>query len=212
MRLIELSASETSLKLAIDEVAKALGEGKIIVAPTETAYGLLVDARNPEAVSALFRLKSRRSDKPSAIFVKSASDLILYGVELDKEQKILIEKFWPGAVTFVLKSNLKEWKGILSSEGKIGFRCSSHPLIAGIQSKFKDAITATSANVSGGIIISVEELKSIFSGRVDLFIVDPGLDFGSLPSTVVELVNSSLKILREGKVPSARIKEVFANE
>ncbi len=212
MRLIDLSASETSLRLAIDEAINALSEGHIIVAPTETAYGLLADARNPEAVSKLFHLKSRQFDKPSAIFVDSINELANYGINLSKRQENLIGKFWPGAVTFVLKSDLKEWKGILSLEGKIGFRCSPHPLISAIQSRFKGAMTATSANLSGSKIISIEELKSLFSGRIELFIVDPKLDFDSLPSTVVELIDNSIKILREGKIPSDMIKEVFENE
>jgi L-threonylcarbamoyladenylate synthase len=211
VRLIDLSESETSLKLAVDNALKTLSEGKIMIAPTETAYGLMVDSENQEAMAALFALKNRSFEKVSAIFIKSADDLKRYGVRADMKELKLIDKFWPGPVTFVLKSDMKQWKGILSDKGKIGFRCSSHPLIAAVCASYKKAITATSANLSGGRINSLDQLKTAFSNKVDLFIVDPELDFNSLPSTVVELDGGSIKILREGKVPSILIKEAFAN-
>jgi L-threonylcarbamoyladenylate synthase len=212
VRLIDLSASETSLNLAVDYAAETLSKGKIMIAPTETAYGLMVDAENRDAVSALFNLKGRSLDKVSAIFINSTDDLKRYDVKVEMKQLKCLNKFWPGPVTFILNSNLKKWRGILSNDGKIGFRCSSHPLIRAVLSAGKRAITATSANLSGRKINSVRELKTAFSGKVDLFIVDPDLDFNSLPSTVVELDAGSIKILREGKVPSELIKEAFSDE
>lgn len=211
MRLIDLSESETSLKSAVDYAIKILSEGKIMIAPTETAYGLMVDAENQEAMAELFELKGRGFEKVSAIFIKSVDDLKRYDVRADMKELKLMDNFWPGPVTFVLKSDMKQWKGILSDEGKIGFRCSSHPLIAAVCASYKKAITATSANLSGGRINSLDQLKTAFSDEADLFIVDPELDFNSLPSTVVELDGGSIKILREGKVPSILIKEAFAN-
>ncbi|HEQ99825.1 MAG TPA: threonylcarbamoyl-AMP synthase [candidate division Zixibacteria bacterium] len=210
MYKITLNSSPGIMQQAVDASLNILEEGGIIVAPTETAYGLLVNARDQEAMRRLFEFKQRPLDKPTAVFIESEDQLKDYGVELEEKQFSRIGRFWPGPVTFVLKSSIENWPGVVSADGKIGFRCSSHPFIKSLIGGFKVPISATSANISGKMPASIADIESNFAGKIELFIIDPVLNFNSPPSTVVELVDDDVKILRKGAVDSKLIKEIFA--
>jgi L-threonylcarbamoyladenylate synthase len=208
---ITLDSSPGILKKAVNASINILKEGGLIIAPTETAYGLLADARDREAINRLFEIKQRSMDKPTAVFVESTDSLTDYHVELGDRQLDGIRQFWPGPVTFVLNSSIDNWPGVLSGDGKIGFRCSSHPYIKSLIGEFKSPISATSANISGKVPESISDIETNFSRIIELFIIDPVLNFDSLASTVVELSYDDVKILREGAVDSDLIKGTFAH-
>lgn len=209
MYKITLDSSPETMKKAVDVSINTLKEGGIIIAPTETAYGLLADAYEREAINRLFEIKQRSMEKPTAVFVESADSLKDYGTELRDNQLDGIKHFWPGPVTFVLKSSIDNWPGVLSGDGKIGFRCSSHPFIKSLVEMFKNPISATSANISGKVPGSISDIESNFSKIIELFIIDPVLNFDNLASTVVELIDDDIKILREGAVDSETIRGTF---
>ena len=212
MKVLTLASSPRALEDAVSKSIEILKRGGIIVAPTETAYGLVTNAKDKSALHKLFKLKQRSMDKPSAIFIESADNLKDYMIEIEAQRMKKIKLLWPGPITFVLKSGLPAWEGVLSKEGKIGFRCSSHKFISTLFKKYRRPLTATSANISGKIPTSIDEIKTIFSEYIELFIVDPVLNFNSLPSTVVELTDNNLKILREGVVQSELIIETFRSD
>ncbi|MBD3219235.1 MAG: threonylcarbamoyl-AMP synthase [candidate division Zixibacteria bacterium] len=212
VREITLNSSPDIIKEAVQASCEILEQGGLIVAPTETAYGLLAHAEDKTALNRLFEFKQRPMDKPTAVFIESSAELPNYDVELDDKLLGKINRFWPGPVTFVMKSNMKSWQGVLSEEGKIGFRCSSHPFIKSLTANFRKPISATSANISGKIPESISEIEDIFEEKIELFIIDPLLKFNSLTSTVVEIMKDSIRILRKGAVDPKLIEETFAYE
>ncbi len=209
MREIILNSSSDIIRQAVQASCEILENGGLIVGPTETAYGLLADVEDKKALERLFEFKQRPMDRPTAIFIESTKDLPNYGIELEDKTLNKINRFWPGPVTFVLKSNIKSWPGVLSEEGKIGFRCSSHPFIKSLTAKFSKPISATSANISGKVPESISEIEGIFEKKIELFIIDPLLKFNSLISTVVEIIENDIEILRKGAVDSKLIEETF---
>jgi protein arginine phosphatase len=193
----------------VNHALDLLKAGHTIVAPTETAYGLLANAEDEKAVRNLFELKKRSLDKTTAIFIKSHNELSKYTEINDPKIISGIKRLWPGPVTFVLKAKNKNWPGIVSSDGLIGFRCSSHPFIIELMKKAPFPITATSANITGQTINSFDDLKSVFSKEIKLFILDESLNFNTMPSTVVAIGDKIDRtvILRKGTVETEIIRK-----
>lgn len=211
MRIISVSNQHNSIIQAAHNTAEIIKQGEIVIAPTETTYGLIADAQNSEAVGRLFDLKRRPKDKPTAIFVESYNEIMSYAEEVAGEVLAAIKKLWPGPVTFVFKSKVEKWPGVVSSQRKIGLRCSSHPFIMKLVEIYDSPLTATSANISGMLMTSNDDLKNTFGDKLALFILDPALNFDNLPSTVVEISGNKADILRHGMVEKQSIKEIFAN-
>jgi L-threonylcarbamoyladenylate synthase len=208
VKIITIASDPASIGTAVKNAIQLINEGETVIVPTETAYGLAVDASNAEALSRLFELKRRGKDKPSAIFIRSPEEISRY-VHIDNPAVLAaVGKLWPGPVTFVMKARTADWPGIVSS-GKIGLRCSSHPFIRKLTDSCDSPLTATSANLSGEMVDSVDNLKKFFGDQIKLFILDPELNLDSPPSTVVEISDDRINILREGKIKTETIRKIF---
>jgi L-threonylcarbamoyladenylate synthase len=181
----------------IKSAAEILRNKGIVVAPTETRYGLLASIDSNDALQRLFNLKRRQATLPTAIFVGHRTEIKKFGVENDVSKK-LAEEFLPGPMTIVLKAAVS-YSAPIVSNGKIGIRISSSAVIAGILEHIDFGLTATSANLSGGDEkATISEIVNLFGSGVDLY-----LDAGSLtgkPSTVVDCSGDKYMILRIGAI------------
>lgn len=178
-----------------------------MVHPSDTVYGLLCDATNPEAVKKLFDFKERPAGKPVSIFVadlEMAKDYVV----IDKKTEERLKKFFPGPYTVVLKSKHKVVKGLESEKGTLGIRVPNYPAILELVKKFGKPVTATSANISTQPPhYSVSSFKErVGDGRIKLItlIVDWGKLPYNKPSTVVDFTTDDLKILRVGDAKALR--------
>lgn len=206
-------------KVDIDFIVAELKKGKIFILPTDTSYGV-VGGIDKKTVNKIKKIKRRPKDKFMSIFVnKEIAEEI---ANINKEAKILMEKFWPGALTLVLKakpSKLKFLQSVLGPNSTIAVREPDNKLILDILNKYKLPVTATSANISNNppaykskqIIdyFTKPLVKGLFLSRKypDYFI-----DAGSLPkrpvSTIIDLING-LKVLRTGKITLEEIKKML---
>lgn len=187
-----------------DDLAKAvdiLKAGGIIAYPTDTVYGLAVDAFNVEAIGKLFVMK-RRSQKPLPIIVPNmtvAKDV----ADISKAQEHIMQKYWPGAITFVVKKKDIVPNALTLGLETVGIRIPDSPIATMLARLLGKPITSTSANISGDKVGStIDEVVRQFQG----FEVMPDyyLDGGELqdlpPSTVVDLTLVKPKVLRKGPV------------
>jgi len=197
-----LKVSRKSIKEAVESIKN----GGLVVYPTETSYGIGCDATNPTAVKKLYKIKGRGKTKPISIIVSDLKMISKYG-EITDRVRHLVEKFMPGPLTIVIKKK-KTTLGFLS-RGGIAFRISSHPVANVLVKDVGLPITATSANLSGAPpIYDVDEVVRTFKSRVDM-ILDCGSLKGIAPSTIIDMRNGKLKIIREGPIKSEKIlKEV----
>ena len=194
-----------------------LGKGAIVLYPTDTLYGLGVDATNPEAVLRLKKLKGRpvsaglrRGEgraKPISIMVADMAMAEKYAVVTPLAKK-LAEKLLPGKLTIVLdaKSTLPE--ELTAGTGTVGIRIPNHPIALQLVREFGKPITATSANVSDmPPERSPEKILAQFGKRADLIyqIIDAGELPESLPSTVVDARGEAPKIIRESAISKEKI-------
>lgn len=199
-RVLKLSDRSTVL-----EAARTIADSGVVVAPTETRYGILVRADNDHAVQSLFEIKGRSQSNPTALFVGRVSDIARLGVVTPTAQE-LADTLLPGPLTLVLMARTN-WGAPRVVNGKIGFRVSSSEFVSELIDAIESPITATSANLSGQPEReAISEIMADFGDRIDLY-VDGGRLTGPV-STVVECIEEKWKILREGAIPADRIAEI----
>lgn len=202
MRLISVEDPE-----AIEASAEVLSSGGVVVFPTDTLYGLLAPA-NEEGVKRVFAVKGRGQDKPSPLFVpdiRSAEKL----AHFDERARALWERFMPGPLTLVLRAKIAPVRGIVSDRGTVGLRIPNYPPLMKLLKRLGFPVTGTSANVSGEPPArSFEELSGRILERVDLVVYDPK-PLAGLPSTVVDLSEGSIRILREGAISKREIEDAL---
>jgi L-threonylcarbamoyladenylate synthase len=178
----------------------SLKRGDVIVFPTETVYGLGADALNGAAVEKVFHLKGRNPDAPIPIIV--ADQAMLQGLveKIPPIARKLMEQFWPGPLTLVLPAAPDTPKQLLNRTGGIGVRISSQPMATQLALELGRPLTATSANPSGYQAAStIAQAQNYFAGVIENF-----LDGGKLPSktgsSVVDVIDDRIKIIREGEI------------
>jgi L-threonylcarbamoyladenylate synthase len=189
----------------ISRAIASLQSGNVIVFPTETVYGLGADALNHEAVEKVFQLKGRKPENPIPIIV--ADQTMLRGL-IDNIPPIaekLIDQFWPGPLTLVLQAGPDTPKQLLNIRGGVGVRISSQPIATQLARELGRPLTATSANPSGKPAAStIEQAKNYFAGEIGIFV-----DGGKLPpkigSSVVEVIEDRIKIIREGEISVSQL-------
>ena len=181
----------------VKEAVTALKNGGVVLFPTETAYGLAVDATNSSAVNKLHKLKGRDSHKTFPLIVSSTSMAEKYG-HLRCLGRRLAKAYWPGPLTLVLEARRDSdlSKSLIREDGTIAMRVSSHPMAKALAKSLGAPVTATSANrVGEEAPYAVDEV----SLKADFVI-----DSGKLPkrevSTIVRITEKELDILRQGSI------------
>ena len=199
-------------KNALDETIKILNQGGLVVFPSDTVYGLLVYAKNESAVKKLITFKNRPPGKPISVFVDWSfiDDL----VEISSSQEKILKNILPGPFTIILKSKGKV-SPLLESERKtLGVRIPYYQPINQLIKKINKPVTATSANLSGKVPhYSVESLLNQLpenkKNLIDL-IIDAGKLPRNKPSTVIDLAEEKIKIVRQGDVVFNNLNEYFS--
>jgi L-threonylcarbamoyladenylate synthase len=191
---------DEGLKEGLEKAGNILSSGGSVAFPTESFYGLGVNATSEKAVQRLFAIKKRRSDRPVLILIPSRKMLDQYVEIVPDIANKLIRRFWPGGLTMVFKAAPNTPPSLTGGTGKIGVRVSSHPIAVGLALHAGLPITGTSANVSGeSACISAEEVFRSLGNTVDL-ILDGGETEGGKGSTILDVTVNPPMILREGMV------------
>lgn len=199
----QIKHNKTNSKIIIAKALTVLKNGGIIVFPTETCYGLGVDATNQEAVNKLLQYKSRREGKPLSIAVCDAKMAKEY-VETNEIADNLYRNYLPGPITVISKGLKKVALGVESEYGTLGIRIPDYQLILDIVKEFKKPITATSANAS--YLPKPFNIKALLKDtpKKSLKLIDLIIDAGELPhreaSTVVDTTMNNLNVMREGQI------------
>lgn len=188
----------------IDEIVDALREGKTIVYPTETCYGLGCDATNAEAVNKIFQIKQRQKNKP-VLVVASEPSMLMECVKWTPTLERISEKYWPGPLTVVTQTSgcAHLAPGVVADDSSVAFRITNHPLAAELSKKLGKPIVSTSANLAHQESpYDVEVILRMFENNEHQ--PDIIIDAGPLPhhsvSTVIRLLVDKIEVLRQGEV------------
>lgn len=192
---------------AINEIAKALSSGGLAVFPTETVYGIGVDAFNETAIKNLYEKKQRPFDKPLLMHINGIEMAESVAI-LDERARELIRRFTPGPLTLVVKRKSTVPSVAVSGGETVGLRFPSNNNFIALSKAFGRPIAATSANISGEK--SATDANGLDSVRdiADIILDGGKCEFG-LESTIVSLIGETPKILRQGSFPKEKIEEVL---
>ncbi len=197
MRVIKLD------QFAIQEASKTIRNGGLVIFPSDTVYGALVDAQNNQAVETLIRFKSRSPGKPISVFV---SDLTMGEqlVKITPEQKRKLLTILPGPFTCIFPSRHKTVLALESETHTLGIRFPNYNNVLSLVRSVNRPLTATSANLSGrSPHYSIESLlNSLPQHKKDLIdlIVDAGQLERNKPSTVINFEKDTVTLIREGDI------------
>lgn len=191
-----------------DELLEALKNGDIAIIPTDTVYGLVGDATNEETIKKVYDIKQRDKDKPLLILVSDLEMLKEYVDYINPLEKEIINKYWPGPLTMILKKSNKV-SNSLTSFNTIGIRIPDDVNLRDLIKKLNKPIFSTSANISGEeTITNINMLEENIKKQVK-FIVDGGT-INNDPSSIIKVENNKIIFLREGLI-SNKIKKEFKN-
>ena len=190
----------------IEQICEVIQNGGIVAFPTETVYGLGIRFNDQEALEHLMEAKNRDYSKAITLMVAHPQDILQYAYVSDKAQKI-IKQFMPGMITLIFKK--KESVDDMMTNGKttIGIRIPDSEFVLSLLKKVGPMLV-TSANLSHHQnTTSTKEVLQQLDGRIDM-IVD-GNTSDNIASTVVDVSQDEIKILRAGKITKEQIEEAI---
>ncbi|MDO9541225.1 MAG: L-threonylcarbamoyladenylate synthase [Kiritimatiellia bacterium] len=200
-RILKLPPSGPIDQNIIAETVDALRQGRLVIIPTDTVYGVAADPHNEKAVAMLPRIKKRPNDKPIPILASDCLQIENLNARFGINGRELAGRYWPGPLTIVLPV-ANEWEG---------FRIPKHPITLAIIRAAGGLLRVTSANLSGhSPALTADKALGELPEGVSLA-VDSGPAPGGVPSTVVKIENEKVSVLREGAIPGEEILAMCAN-
>jgi len=193
---------------AIEEVADILLEGGVVALPTDTVYGLAAAATNSAAVRRLYAIKGRDLGKAIPLLIHSIRGLSRLVREVPEAAEPLLESHWPGALTLVFPKYPGSFADI-SSDDTIGLRMPDHTVTLAVISMLARPLAVTSANLSGQPpALTADEVMQAFGHQIEC-VLDGGRTPGEKVSTVLSVVQTPFRILREGAVTFEALKAIL---
>lgn len=189
--------------------AEALQAGEVVAFPTETVYGLGADALNERAVAQVFAVKNRPHFDPLIVHLPNKESALRYALAADQRALALMDQFWPGPLTLVLRKNPVIPDLVTAGLDSVALRVPAHPVALALLRAVERPIAAPSANpfgyVSPTMAMHVQELL----GKKIRWIVDGGPCVVGVESTVCALADEGATILRPGGVAVEEIEAVI---
>jgi L-threonylcarbamoyladenylate synthase len=190
---------------ALQRAADWLTAGYIVAYPTDTLYGLAVDAWSPAAVGALFGVKGRPENNALPLIAASMEQAERFAASLSPLSKRLAVEFWPGPLSLIVDAPASIVPAVHASLGTIAIRVPDHPVARALAAAFGRPITATSANRSGAMPARVPEDLRDLAGDPRVLIVDAGPTPGGAPSTIVDARTAPPLLVRDGAIGWNRV-------
>jgi len=193
---------------ALQAALHVLREGGLVCFPTDTVYGIGAAAGDDAAVRRLFAVKGRPPDKPLPLLLAEAGDATRVA-ELTPLGKTLASRFWPGALTIVMRKSPSYRSLALAGGDTVALRVPDHELARRMVRDLGGPVTGTSANRAGARApVSAAEVAFQLGEMVDL-IVDGGRVRDRAESTVIDITLTPPAVLREGAVNKGDVERVL---
>lgn len=196
-------------KKELKKQAELLADGKTVIFPTETVYGLGANALDENAVIKIYEAKGRPSDNPLIVHVCEKEEIYDLAENVSDKAEVVMDKFWPGPLTIIL--NKKSIVPYRTSGGleTVAIRMPSHPIAREIIKQSGVPIAAPSANISGRPSpTKANHVYEEMNGRVSGIVLGGDCSFG-LESTVLDMTGDIPMILRPGSVTKEDLESII---
>ena len=218
-----LPPPESANAAEIARAAQRLLDGELAAFPTETVYGLGADAESPQAVAKIYAAKGRPSNHPVIVHIAPDGDVSYWASQVPPEARLLIDAFWPGPLTLILKRAPHIVDTVSGGQDSIGIRCPSHPVAQALLKAFaagkpngQGGVAAPSANKFGQVSPTrAEHVKSEFPDEVaaGMPLLEGGASEVGIESTILDLSRldrgAGPVLLRPGHISAAQIEAVL---
>jgi L-threonylcarbamoyladenylate synthase len=194
---------------AIVTASEKIKSGGLVAFPTETVYGLGADALSPVACAKIFQAKNRPLEDPLIVHIADKQDLFKVAREIYKITLDLIDAFWPGPLTLVLRKSPDMSSIVTAGLETVAVRMPDHPVALSLIRESQTPIAAPSANLFGRPSpTTAQHVFDDLNGRVD-FILDAGKTNIGVESTILDLTQTPFRILRPGGVSLESLRTII---
>ncbi len=201
------TANPDERERGLDVAANAARRGDLVVLPTDTVYGLGCDAFNPHGVAALLAAKGRGRDMPVPVLVGSPDTVEGLAYGLSKAARDLVEAFWPGALTVVVRHQPSLAWDLGDANGTVALRMPLHPVAIELL-RIVGPMAVSSANRSGSApAASYAEAEAQLGESVAVYL-DAGPSGAAVPSTIVDASGPVPRLLRLGAIDLPTLRTV----
>ncbi len=198
----------------IEHAAALLDAGGLVAFPTETVYGLGGDAESPDAVARIYAAKGRPANHPVIVHLAPQGDPNYWVEHLPAEAQRLIDAFWPGPLTLILKRAARIDAAVSGGQDSVGLRCPSHPVAQALLEAFSalrsghGGVAAPSANRFGHVSpTTAQHVRDEFGSAIH--VLDGGASDVGIESTILDLSRGFPALLRPGRVTPQDIADVL---
>jgi L-threonylcarbamoyladenylate synthase len=193
----------------LEKAAGVLRAGGLVAFPTETVYGLGANAEDPAAVARVFQAKGRPADHPLIVHLGGPEQLGDWVEDVPATARLLAERFWPGALTLVLRRGSRVPLAATGGLETVAVRVPDHPVALALLSAFGGGVAAPSANRFGSVSpTTADHVRAELGGAVD-FVLDGGPCEVGVESTIVDVTGDVPSVLRPGGVTREDLEAVL---
>jgi len=198
-KVVKINPTNPDQKI-IEEAAGVLRDGGLVIIPTETVYGIAANMMNTKAIERLYEIKKRPKDKPFTVHIEDKQNIDEFCRAVPVSAYKLINKFWPGPLTLILKSK---------NVGTVGIRMPDDVIARKIIGMAGIPVVCPSANISGEKPpVNFSDALHELDGLVD-YAIDAGRAKLGVESSIVDLTKESPQILRAGAIKKEDIESVM---
>lgn len=199
------------MRVSLEQAAQILSSGGVVAVPTETVYGLAASLSDPAAIQHIFTLKGRPSDNPLITHLASGELVKEYAKELPPHFTEIVDRFWPGPLTIVLKVDDKKIPAnVRAGLPTAAFRVPNHPLAKALL-EITGPLVMPSANLSGRPSSTKREHVENDFGR-EFPVLDGGECVAGVESTILIYTEQEWKVIRLGSIPPSSFTDVLGYE
>lgn len=192
---------------SLDAAVHAVSRGEVIVLPTDTVYGVGVDAFSPEAVGRLLAAKGRDRQMPPPVLIPSVRTVDGLAREVSAPARALMDALWPGPLTVIVHAQPSLAWDLGETRGTVALRVPDHAAALALLAR-TGPLAVTSANRTGLVAATTAEAARYQLGDAVSVYLDAGDSPLGVASTIVDATGTSLRVVRDGGVSWDRLIEV----
>jgi L-threonylcarbamoyladenylate synthase len=200
------TSTDEEIEIAVEAAAAAVRRGELVVIPTDTVYGIAADAFSHDAVRALLDAKGRGREMPPPVLVSAVTTLDALAVGVPEWARALVEEFWPGPLTLVLRQQTSLMWDLGDTRGTVAVRMPDDALALAVLER-TGPLAVSSANLSGRpAAVDADAAEQMLGDSVSV-IVDGGPSRGGEASTIIDATGAG-RVLRRGALTLEQVNAV----
>ncbi len=189
------------------EAAAAVGDGKLVVFPTDTVYGVGADAFTPGAVTTLLSVREASRSTPPSVLVGSVRAAAALTESLGAFGQDLIDEFWPGPLTLVFRASPTLLWDLGDTLGTVAVRMPLHPVALDLLQRTGPMAVSSASRRGQPSAATADEAQAQLGDAISVYL-DGGPCADNVPSTILDLTGTVPRMLRAGALPVDDIRKV----